>query len=124
MHLPARTACIMAILFTACRHRASEPELAGQWEVGCSIDICTIINLAPDHTFALRFEDSDSPYASGDWRLDQGYLVMRTLSTRVPDMKADIGKERRVVISQLQSDRLVLTPTEDPKTPLTWKRLP
>jgi hypothetical protein len=114
--------CVSGCLLSACGNQSFEPKILGSWTAVCSIDICTIITIAPDHTYSQRFEDSDSPYASGTWRVDRGRLAMRMLSTRVPDMKESIGKEQLFTISELQKDSFVVTSTEDQKTVLTWKR--
>jgi hypothetical protein len=118
---PHHAVCLAGLLFAACGSQPTEAEIIGSWIPICSMDVCTIITFAPDHTFAQRFEASDSPYASGTWLLERGQLMMRILATRVPDMKQTIGKEARLHISQVQKDSFVATNPSDGTT-LTWKR--
>jgi hypothetical protein len=118
---PHHAVCLVGLLFAACVSQPSEGQIIGSWIPICSMDVCTIITFAPDHTFSQRFADSDFPYASGTWLLERGQLAMRILDTRIPDMKQLIGTEQRLNIAHVRKDSFAATNPSDGIT-LTWKR--
>jgi hypothetical protein len=111
--------CSCALLLSACRPPL-ETRLVGAWS-GCSIDVCSITTLKADHTFSERFEDTDSPSYSGNWRVEHDQLVLH-ITWADKNLQDILGKDMRLIISDLQSEKLVATPAEDKKA-LPWKRV-
>ena len=110
----------LALALSGCRP-ALEKKLIGAWS-GCSIDVCSITTLKPDHTFSERFEDTDSPSYSGTLRAERDQLVLH-ISWADRNLQDMLGKEMRLIISDLQKDKLVVTLADDQKKALPWRRV-
>lgn len=95
----------------------------GEWESGCSIDICTITTLRPDHTFSVRFDEKGSSDSySGTWRIDDDQLVAHvTAADKV--LQDIVGKDLRLTMSDFHHDRFMATLAVDEKETFPWKRL-
>ena len=121
MHLPL--VAVIAFMLTACGP-ALEKKLVGEWMSGCSIDICTITTLKPDHTFSERFDEKDAPDPnySGTWHVDGDQLVMH-VTWAAHSLQDIVGKDLRLIISEFEDKKFVATPLEDRTKPLSWERL-
>jgi hypothetical protein len=109
-----------ALLLSSCRP-ALERKLVGAWS-GCSIDICSVTTLRPDHSFSERFVGFDTDSYSGSWRVEREQLVLH-IAWADENLKDMLGKDMRLIISDLQNHKLVATLADDKKKALPWTRV-
>ncbi|MEY2519617.1 MAG: hypothetical protein QOF24_1376 [Verrucomicrobiota bacterium] len=117
-------ACLSALLLVGCR-RPLDQQLVGEWLSGCSIDICIITALKPDHTFSQRFDQKDlaEPVLSGSWRIEGDQLVLRvTWEMQSKKISSVVGRDLRYAISHVQPDSLVATFLDAQEDSVHWKR--
>jgi hypothetical protein len=122
MHWPL-IAWLSAFLFIGCRP-ALEKQIVGEWLSGCSIDICTITTLRPDHTFSQRFDQKNlsDPVVSGTWRTEGNQLVLHiTWQHELKRVPSAVGSDLRYIISDVQHDTFIATFAET-KEGLYWRR--
>jgi hypothetical protein len=116
-----RIAFLSVLLLSACNPFSLERKLLGKWS-GCSVDICSVTTLRPDHTFSERFVGFDTDSYSGTWRVERDQLVLH-ITWVDENLKDMLGKDMRLIISDLQSDKLMATLAEDKRKALPWKRV-
>jgi hypothetical protein len=116
--------CFVALLFvSACGQQSLDRKLIGEWQSGCSIDICTIARLNVDHTFSVKFDEKDSSTSySGTWRVEGDQLIAHvTAADKV--LQDIVGKDFRIIVSNFQHDTFVATIADEHRTSQPWKRL-
>jgi hypothetical protein len=112
---------LCVFLLTSCRP-ALDKKIVGRWMSGCSVDICTITTLRPDRTFSYAFEEDDrGDSLSGTWHVERNQLVLH-VTWADNSLQHMVGKDFRLLISQLQHDTLVATSVENKTKAVTWER--
>ena len=122
MQLSIRTFCLVAVIFSSCGQSSLDRNLVGSWNSGCSIDVCTITTLKPDHTFSERFDEKGySDSYTGTWRVEDHHLILHILWA-ADGLQDIVRKDQRLLISQFERDSFVATLAEDATKSLPWKR--
>ena len=118
-----RVSFVALLLISACGRRSLDRNLIGEWQSGCSIDVCTITTLRADHTFSVRHDEKDSAISySGTWRVERDQLVAH-VTTADKFLKDIIGHDFRVTVSDFHQDSFMAILVDEQGRSSQWKRL-
>jgi hypothetical protein len=118
-----RISFVTLLLMSACDRKSLDRKVVGEWQSGCSIDVCTITTLKADHSFSVRFDQKNSAESySGAYSVEGDQLVAHVTAADKA-LQDIIGKDFRIVVADFHQDSFVAILVDDHRTSQLWKHL-
>jgi hypothetical protein len=110
------------VLITACS-RSPDKQFVGDWQSGCSLDVCTTTSLRADHTFLVKHDEKGTTASySGTWRTEADQLIAHVTDADQA-LQEIIGKDFRVTISDFHGDSFKATLADEQSGSGIWRRV-